>query len=55
MDDISVFGDIMQMVMEIMEMEVELYGFRFSLWSAAVWDVMASVVVFFVFSALYDD
>lgn len=55
MDDISVFGDVMELIMEIMEMEVELYGFRFSLWSVAVADVMISVIAFFVFSAFYDD
>lgn len=55
MDDISVFGDVMEMIMEVMNIPITLYGFTFTLWSVAVWDVMTSVVVFFVCQAFFDD
>lgn len=55
MDDISVFGDVMEMIMEVMNIPITLYGFTFTLWSAAVWDVMVSVIAFFIYSAFFDD
>lgn len=55
MDDISVFGDLFDLIMEMMETEFVLFGFTLSLWQIAVWDVVASVFCFFVYHAFWDD
>lgn len=55
MDDISVFGEVMEMIMEVMNIPITIYGFTFTLWSTAVWDVMTTAVVFFIYSAFFDD
>lgn len=55
MDDISVFGDILNLCMEIMEMEFQLYGYTLSLWQIGVWSLMAAVLLHFVMSALFGD
>lgn len=55
MDDISVFGDVLDLCMEIMEMEFKLYGYTLSLWQIGVWSIMAAVLLHFVMSALFGD
>lgn len=55
MDDISVFGDVLDLCMEVMEMEFQLYGYTLSLWQIGVWSVMAAVLLHFVMSALFGD
>lgn len=51
MDDISVFGLVFSGTLDLLKIEVTLYGHTISLWQVFVWSVVASVLIGFIFDA----
>lgn len=51
MDDISVFGLLSSRTLDLLKIEVTLYGHTISLWQVFVWSVVASVLIGFILDA----